>query len=146
MKSNFLRKTAVLCAGAVIASGIVAARADEPKKDDSTTIHHKKAVTKTQHATKIADKKTTGPGTIPTKDGRNSQYVPGRGVGGSTGPEYSVLTGSHIPRRYDQRGYTTNTYDDHFIYDQNDIRLQSARSPEDALRAIPGLTVRGGNR
>ena len=83
-------------------------------------------------------------GAIPTKDStRHSQYVDGHGVGGGTGPEYSIPTGSLIPQHYDRRGYITDTADPSFVYDQNDIRFQISDNVSDQLRTIPGVNVSG---
>ncbi len=82
-------------------------------------------------------------GTIPTKDGRNSQYVAGNTVGGGTGSEYSVPTGSQIPRRYNRAGYTTDAPDPSFVYDHDDIRVQSTNTVQDQLRNVPGVNVAG---
>ena len=84
---------------------------------------------------------TSGP--IPTRDGRNSQYVAGNTVGGGTGSEYSVPTGSQIPRRYNRAGYTTDAPDPAFVYDHDDIRVQSTNTVGDSLRSVPGVNVAG---
>ncbi len=84
---------------------------------------------------------TSGP--IPTRDGRNSQYVAGNTVGGGTGSEYSVPTGSQIPRRYNRAGYTTDAPDPAFVYDHDDIRVQSTNTVGDQLRNVPGVNVAG---
>ena len=83
------------------------------------------------------------PGVLPTQDDRNAREVAGNTVGGANGEEYRVPTGSLIPRKYHRRGYTTDDQDPRFVYDQNDIRLQSAENVSDSLRTVPGISVRG---
>lgn len=83
-------------------------------------------------------------GRLPTVDGRNAWYQPGRPTGGANGPEYAVRTGSIIPQNQNRRGYTTDSPDNSFVYDQNDIRIQSTNSVGDSLRTVPGVSVRGG--
>ncbi len=133
----------------MVALGAASARAGEPKKTDDTTSTTKTA--NVSHHKKHTDAKTasyvqTGhqnDAPIPTKDGRHATYAPGRELGGSDGAEHAVLTGSKIPRTYQRRGYSTDTYGDHTIIDQNDIRLQTADKPSDALRLDPSITMRG---
>ena len=147
MKHSILHQSAALLVGAAFALTAVSARAEEPKKDSETTTathHHKHVASKaksTESRAQLEKKNAQAP--IPTRDGRNSTYSPGAGVGGSNGAERSVLTGSHIPRTYHRRGYTTDSQDDHFIYDKNDIRLQSTNSVGQSLRSVPGIRVRG---
>ena len=82
-------------------------------------------------------------GTIPTRDDRHSQEVAGNGVGGGYGPEYRVPTGSNLPQSYNRKGYTTDAQDPSYVYDQNDVRLQSTNSVGDSLRSVPGVSVNG---
>ena len=141
MKSNILQKSAVLCIGATFALSAVSARADEPKKDDTTTTTHKHVAAKATHHAKPAEKTITT--AIPTAGGRNAKYVTGGTLGGGTGPEYAVPTGSHIPRAYNRRGYTTDSPYNEFIIDQNDQRFQNSDTVGGALRQVPGVSVGG---
>ena len=141
MKTNLLQKSAAACIGAAFALSAMTARADEPKKDDTTTTR-KHAAAKTAHGTDPAEK-TTFTTVIPTRDGKNSIYVTGGVVGGGTGPEYAVLTGSQLPRHYTRHAYTTDSSSSEYIIDQNDQRLQGTNSVPDALRSVPGINVGG---
>ena len=143
MKINFLRNTAAGCIGTILALSVAVARADAPKKDDdsTSTTTHQKHVAKAKAVTKVTEK--SAPTTLPTRDGRNAQYSFGGQTGGSNGPEHAVLSGSHIPRTYNRRGYSTDTEDNAFIYDKNDIRLRSTLNVQDSLRSVPGVTVGG---
>ena len=132
MKTTFLRTTTLLCAGAALLIGAASLRAD----DDTKTTHRR-------HHREAAEKTTTGSHQIPTRDDRNSQETKGERVGGANGPEYRVRTGSTLPEHYHRRGYSTDSRDNEFIYDQNDIRLQSKNNVGDSLRNVPGVSVRG---
>lgn len=83
------------------------------------------------------------PGTIPTRNGQDSQSVAGNEVGGANGQEYRVVTGSNIPRVYNRRGYSTDSADPVEIYDENDIRFRSQTDTGNVLRTIPSATVSG---
>lgn len=133
--ANFRYFTALFCVGATLSLGVSAARADEDSKP-----HHRRHHQVARKA-EAADKRAT---VAPTRDDRRPQEIEGRAAGGATGPEYRVVTGSNIPQRYNRRGYTTDSRDNLFIYDQNDIRLQRTNNVADSLRDVPGLTVRGG--
>ncbi len=132
MKMIFRRTTTFLCAGAALLAGATNLRAD----DTSKTKHHRR------HRQEAA-RTTSGGHLIPTRDDRHSQETKGQRVGGANGPEYRVRTGSALPERYNRRGYSTDSRDNEFIYDQNDIRLQSKNNVGDSLRNVPGVTVRG---
>ena len=136
MKTNFL-KAVTVCIGAAFALSTVAARADEP---NVSTAPRKHAAAKTS-PTEI----TTFTTVIPTRDGKSAKYVSGGIVGGADGHENAVLTGSQLPRSYNRRAYTTDANGSAFIYDQNDIRLQSTLTVQDSLRSVPGVNV-GGSR
>ena len=82
-------------------------------------------------------------GRIPTQDSRGAHYQPGGVVGGANGPEYAVRTGSQLPTNQNRRAHTTDAPEDNFVYDQNDIRLQSTNSVGDSLRSVPGVNVQG---
>ncbi len=154
MKHQILQKAAALCVGAAVALTAVSARADEPKNTDDTVPkhHHKHVAKKVAHMdeastpTRNQFEKKNNAAPIPTKDGRNATYSAGGPIGGSNGAEHAVLTGSQLPRSYNRRGYSTDSNDSHFIYDQNDIRLQSTNSVGDSLRSVPGVHVRGGTQ
>ena len=150
MKQSILHKTALFCVGAMVALGAVSARADGPKKTDdakhttktSHASHHKKHQ-ETRTASRV-EAEHPADAHIPTRDGRHGSYAPGRELGGSDGTEHAVLTGSQIPRTYQRRGYTTDAAEEHTVIDQNDIRLQTADKPSDALRRLdPSITFRG---
>ena len=145
MKTHLLQKTAAVCIGAAFALGTITARADEPKKDDSTHAPSSHRTAKAQRHAKAADKKATPDATtvIPTRDGRSAKYVDGGTVGGSDAHERAVLTGSQLPRSYDRRGYSTDSRDNTTVYDKNDIRLRSTNTVQDALRSDPSISVGG---
>lgn len=126
MKTFFSQSLSMLCLGSMLTLGACA------------TSH---PVASNSHRADTAG--GTASGSIPTKDGRNSQYVAGNTVGGATGQEYSVPTGSQIPRHYNRQGYTTDNPDPSFVYDQNDIRVQSQNDVSDGLRSVPGVNVGG---
>ena len=126
MKNSFFLKQSVCGLVAVVTLGACSSQ--------STAVTHRSPA-----AVAASDS-----GRPPTKDGRNAQYQPGRTVGGGTGPEYVVRTGSHIPQDQNRRGYTTDSPDNSFVYDQNDIRVQSTDTVGDSLRTVPGISVRGG--
>ena len=125
MKTTFQFTATVLGLGAALALGATHLRAD----DDTKTTHHHHRVAR----------KASAP--VPSKDDRNAQEVKGDTVGGATGAEYRVRTGSHLPEHYNRRGYTTDSRDNESIYDKNDIRLQNSNTVGDALRQVPGVTV-----
>lgn len=125
--------TFLLCAGTALLLGATCARADDHVKTRHAR-HHQTVAEKAPVAKK-------GGQSIPTRDGRHAQFVDGRAAGGASGPEYRVRTGSHIPQHYNRRGYTTDSPDNEFIYDKNDIRLRKATDVNDSLRSVPGLTV-----
>ena len=136
MKTNLL-KSVTVCIGAAFAFSTVAARADEP---NVSTAPRKHSAAKTSPA-----EITTFTTVIPTRDGRSALYVSGGIVGGADWHENAVLTGSQLPRSYNRRAYTTDANGSSFIYDQNDIRLQSTLNVQDSLRSVPGVNV-GGSR
>lgn len=133
---------------ASLAFGAMSARAD----DEQPAVHHHHAkatktgeklskqdvVTREHPATKVK-----GSNIIPTRDDRNSQEVLGHDLGGANGPEYRVPTGSNIPKRYNRRGYTTDSDQNSFIIDKNDQRLRSHDNVGEAVRSIPGVNVSG---
>ena len=141
MKMNLFRRAVVVCAGAAFFLGVAQVRAQNPDGYGSAAPRDKKEerAKPTNQSTKAKVK-----GSIPTRDVRHSKYSPGRQAGGSNGEETAVLTGSNIPRKYRRRGYNTDSGDNVFIYDQNDIRFRSSGNVSDQLRTVPGLSVRGG--
>ena len=80
---------------------------------------------------------------IPTRDDRNSTDVAGGPTGGGSGAEYRVPTGSNLPKNYNRTAYTTDNDDPSYVYDQNDIRIQSTNTVGDSLRTVPGVSVPG---
>ena len=135
MKTTFRQAFALSCTAATLLFGASALRAD----DDTKTTHHRR------HQ-ETAQKADTGRKTItaiPTRDDRNSQETAGHVVGGANGPEYRVRTGTTLPEHYNRRAHSTDSRDNEFIYDKNDIRLQSKNNVQDSLRNVPGVTVRG---
>ena len=150
MKINILQKSAAMCVGMAFVLSAASARADEPKKDDTTTTTtHKRTTAKTKTTTpaKPAAKVAAAPpaAPIPTKEGRDAKYVSGGTLGGANGPEYAVPTGSHIPRAYNRRGYTTDSPFNTVIIDQNDQRFQNSDTVGGVLHQVPGVSL-GGTR
>ena len=134
MNTHF-RQTAVLFSvGTALVLGASALRAD-----DETKPRHRHHQTTEQKA-EIAHPGTTA---IPTRDDRSSQETKGHVVGGANGPEYRVRTGSNIPEHYNRKGYSTDSRDNEFLYDKNDIRIQRSNNVADQLRDVPGVTIRG---
>ncbi len=139
MKTTFRPTTALFCVGTALFFGASPVRADEPAKAKHR--HDHQTVAKQETVTKAAPAGDKGGHLIPTRDDRHAQEVEGRDAGGANGPEYRVTTGSLIPQRYNRRGYTTDSRDNLFIYDQNDIRLRQSENVSDSLRSVPGLSV-----
>ncbi len=125
MKSNSFLKHSACCLAAVFVLGACT--------NQSTAVTHRGP----------AATAASNSGRIPTADGRNAQYQPGNAIGGANGPEYAVRTGSRIPQDQNRRGYITDSPDNTYVIDQNDDRLQNAQEPSEALRLVPGLSVRG---
>ena len=128
----------------------MAARADDPKKEDTaaTTTHKHVAAKATHHAKpaeKVASTVATPHAQIPTKEGRDAKYVSGGTLGGGNGPEYAVPTGSLIPRAYNRRGYTTDSPFNTVIIDQNDRRFRSWDTGGGFLIRVRGASF-GGTR
>lgn len=142
MKTFLRSKPAIAALGAALALITSIARAD----DQAQTRHHRRPAKAHKAAASVTENRSIvrSNGQIPTRDDRNAQEVQGGQVGGANGTEYRVPTGSHLPRRYDRKGYTTDSQDSSFIYDQNDQRLRSTNNVGDSLRSVPGLSVRGG--
>lgn len=144
MKTFLSNKSLAFALGAVLLL-TVNARAD----DETSRPHHHRPKVHKEAAVEIKKHSTARgvarpAGQIPTRDDRNSQEVTGGAVGGANGPEYRVPTGSHLPRHYNRKGYTTDDDQDTFIYDKNDQRLRSTNNVGDSLRSVPGVSVRGG--
>ena len=133
MKKTFQTSAVLVCVGATLLLGASVTRADEPAKKKHA--RHQQTVAK---AIPVNEK---GGHLIPTRDDRHAQEVEGRDAGGANGPEYRVTTGSMIPQHYNRRGYGTDSRDNLFIYDQNDIRLRQAENVSDSLRSVPGLSI-----
>ena len=125
MKTTFPFTAAILGITAALVLGATNTRADD---DTKTARHHHRSA-----------QKANAP--VPSKDDRNAREVKGDVVGGATGPEYRVRTGTHLPEHYNRRGYTTDSRDNEVIYDKNDIRLQNSNTVSDSLRQIPGVNV-----
>ena len=141
----FLRaKSLVLVLGATLALTTTVARADDESPKLHTRTKKAAKVAKSDVVTRSNPRKTIkGSDSIPTRDDRHSQEVNGGPVGGANGPEYRVPTGSNLPKRYNRRGYTTDSDQNSFIFDKNDQRLRSHNNVSEALRLVPGLNVGG---
>lgn len=135
MKTTFRQAAILSSVGATLLFGASALRADDDTKT-SRHRHHQEVIEK-------ADAPRKALTAIPTRDDRGSQETSGHVVGGANGPEYRVRTGSTLPEHYHRRGYSTDSRDNEFVYDKNDIRLQSKNNVGDGLRNVPGVTVRG---
>ena len=144
MKTNILHRAVAVGVGAALLFAVSQTSADEPKpkrRAKTEKAHTEKP--QAEHSTTTAKPVNPNNGRFPTADGRNSTSADGHGVGGATAQETRVPTGSLIPRTYQRRGYTTDSQDNSFIYDQNDIRLRSTNTVQDSLRTVPGLTISG---
>ena len=142
MKNLLRTKSAVFTLGLALAFGVVTARADEEKP----TTHHRRhakveKAESTAHSRPAASATSRKP--LPSIDGRNSQSTEGNAAGVANGTEYRVPTGSRIPRHYNRRGTTTDTFGNSTIIDHNDQRFQEQNTPGDILRTVPGVSVRG---
>ena len=138
MKKTLLKQCAVLGVGAALLFSVHSARADDPKPKRQTTAdaHDDNSFTPTKD--KRGRKK-------PSIDGRESTSAKSETVGGASGRETRVPTGSHLPATYERKSYTSNLNPSTEIYDQNDIRFKNSNTVSDALRQVPGLNV-GGSR
>ena len=143
MKRTLHIEFALFLLGAALIFSVATVHAD----DEKATVHHRhhakvekaQAVTQSRPAVKA-----TGGKLIPTRDGRHSQDTEGNAAGVANGPEYRVPTGSQIPRKYNRRGTTTDSFDNTTIIDQNDQRFQEQDKVSEILRTDPSLQVRGG--
>ena len=145
MKKLLHTKFTAALLGAALVFSVATARADDDKSVVHRHHHHTKAekartATQSRPAARAASEKL-----IPTRDGRNSQSTEGSAGGVANGPEYRVPTGSQIPRHYNRRGTTTDSFGDTTIIDQNDQRFQEQNTVGGVLRTVPSLQV-GGSR
>ena len=143
MKIPLRSKSAILLLGAALVFSTATVRADDPApvKRHHTKVDPNQDTTssaRTDHSTRIK-----GDSTIPTRDDRNSKDVFGGAANGGSGAEYRVPTGSQLPKHYNRRAHVTDNEDQDYIVDKNDQRIQSKNNVGDALRNIPGVTVRG---
>ena len=136
-KSTFLKPFAVLGVGAAFLLGANRAHADDPKpkRQNTTETHDDSSYTPVKSA-RSGKKK-------PSIDGRNSTSAKSHTVGGASGQETRVPTGTHLPQTYQRKGYTSDRDPSTNIYDQNDIRFKNSNSVSDTLRQVPGVNVGG---
>ncbi len=139
MKSIILQNCAVLGVGAALLFSVNSARADDPKPkhETSTEAHDDNSFTPAK-AYRSGKKK-------PSIDGRNSTSAKSDTVGGASGRETRVPTGSHLPKTYQRKGYTSDRDPTTTVIDQNDIRFHNSDTVSDTLRQVPGVNI-GGRR
>ncbi len=144
MKTSFYIKPAIYAVAAVLAFSPSVTHADDEKKPVK---RHGHRLVKTEKAAKATAARPASKATtrdrLPAQDGRNSQDTQGNSAGVANGPEYRVPTGSHIPRHYNRRGTTTDSYDNSTIIDENDQRFRQHDTPSEILRTDPSISVRG---
>ncbi len=138
IKHRFLKPFVVLSVGA--ASLLIAnpAHADDPKpkRQNITESHDNSNFTPAKDARSGKNK--------PSIDGRNSTSAKSNAVGGAPGgQETRVPTGTHLPKTYQRKGYTSDRDPSTNIYDQNDIRFKNSNTVSDVLRQVPGVNVGG---
>ncbi len=134
IKPTFL---AVLGVGTALVLSASVARADEPKPKRQTTSEAQDEASYTPVKSRRSGKNK------PSVDGRNSTSAKSNTVGGASGRETRVPTGTNLPKTYQRKGYTSDRDPSTNVYDQNDIRFKNSDSVSDALRQVPGVNVGG---
>ncbi len=139
MKSILLQNCVVLGVGAALLFSVSSARADDPKPKRQTSTETRDDSSYTPAKAYRSGKKK------PSVDGRNATSAKNDTVGGANGQETRVPTGSHLPKTYQRKGYTTDRDPSTTIIDQNDIRFRNSDTVSDTLRQVPGVNI-GGRR
>ena len=136
-KSTFSKTCAVFGIGGAFFLSVNLAQADgpKPKRHNTSETHDDSSYTPTKSARSGKHK--------PSVDGRNSTSAKSNTVGGASGQETRVPTGTHLPQTYQRKGYTSDRDPSTNIYDQNDIRFKNSDSVSDTLRQVPGVNVGG---
>ena len=139
MKTTFLKQCAAFGVGAALLFSVNSARADDPKpkRQSNSETHDDNSFTPEKSKRSGRHK--------PSIDGRNSTSAKSETVGGASGRETRVPTGSHLPTTYERKSYTSNLNPSTEVYDRDDIRFKNSNLPSDVLRQVPGVNV-GGSR
>ena len=139
MKTTLLKRCAAFGVGAALLFSVNSARADDPKPKRQTS-------SETHDDNSFTPEKSRRSGRHkPSIDGRNATSAKSGTVGGASGRETRVPTGSNLPATYERKGYTSNLNPSTDVYDRNDIRFKNSNTVSDALRQVPGVNV-GGSR
>ena len=137
-KATFFKPFAIYSVGAALLLGANLAQADDPKlkRQNATEAHDDGSYTPVKSRRSGKNK--------PSIDGRNSTSAKTNTVGGApSGQETRVPTGTHLPKTYQRKGYTSDRDPSTNIYDQNDIRFKNSDSVSETLRQVPGVNVGG---